>query len=321
MKILNNSEEINKSIRIVLEKKSDNRIIAVAYVGNNAISYLPNPRDIKLYCSTDIPGTNPSSLRTLKNNGVKIHAVKNLHSKIYWSKSGGAVICSANLSNNGLSVHGNHEVGVLLPKDSFDVQSYVSMLQSTEINYSDIDQLEKKYNLYMLKNKRAASKGKVKLQRFQDWEEKSGAKWKLYAWSEEGKLPRDVESELTARHPTRNYYDFMQTSLTNAYGIGGWVLNVKEVWKSSKLIKITDLSWLVPEIKIKSLQKNSIEYPFYWIQMSKTLPANKPFDICAKGFKRAFEKSYIELTNREEDIILKNNKPSKKFINLLHKYI
>ncbi|RZB34650.1 MAG: hypothetical protein SRB1_00418 [Desulfobacteraceae bacterium Eth-SRB1] len=320
MKILNNSEEIKKSIHEVLNKNSD-RIIAVAYVGDNAIDYLPNPKNINLYCSTSIPGANPSSLRKLKKEGVEIYEVKKLHSKIYWSKSGGVVICSANLSNNGLSKYGNHEIGVLLPKDSFDVQSYVSNLNSTQINYSDIDQLDKKYNLYTLKNKQTSKNRKAKSQRFQEWDEESGSKWKIYPWSEVGDLPRDVKSELNIKQPEAGYYDFMQTEKSNAYEIGEWVLNIKEVWEKDQLIKIEELSWLVPEIRIKSQQKNSNEYPFYWIQLNKNIPINQPFDIYAKGFKKAFKMSYIELTNKNEAVTLKNNKYSKNFIKLLREYI
>ena len=321
MKILHNTDELRETINLIMNDNSGKRIIIVAYVGNDAVSYIPKAKNIDLYCSTSIPGTNPSGLRQLKKAGVNLYEVKKLHSKIYWSQNSGVVIGSANLSNNGLSKNGNHEVGVFLPKNNFKIQEYISKLESKKITYQRIHELEKKYNLYILKNKNISKKTKEKIQKFQEWDSKTGFQWKIYPWSEEGDLPKDVKGELKNTHLVEhNNYDFMQTTSKNEYDIGGWVLNAREVWKGDELIKIKDLSWFIPEILIKSGQKNSEEYPYYWIKINENTPSNQPFELKDKEFKKAFEKSYIELTNSKEKIFIKKNQPSSRFLKLVLKY-
>lgn len=317
MKILKNSVEIAEAIRKILSNRSDERIVAVAYVGDNALSYLPDPESIRLYCSTEIPGTNPSSLRTLKTHGVLISEVSRLHSKLYWSKVGGVVICSANLSNNGLSGDGNHEVGVYLPSGHFDVPAYLSELESHPIDFSDIEKLEKKYNLYRLKNRERNRTGKAKTQDFFRWNSDAGPKWKIYPWTENGDLPRDVKSQLTNKYPGVREYDFMQSAAKNSYEIGGWVLSVKENWRADKLTSVSDLYWFIPEMRIESKQKSSKNYPYYWIMLHDKTPSPKPFNVRTDRFRRLFSDSYLELTSSEKDVTSRNNDPSEAFIALL----
>lgn len=320
MKILSSSNELKAAIQSLLLDDLEKRIIAVAYVGDNAISYLPSPKGIDLYCSVNIPGTNPNSLRTLKKNGVNVYEVKDLHSKIYWSESFGVIIGSANLSNNGLSENGNHEVGVLLPKGSFDVKKYVSTLESTEVDYARLNELEKIYNTYMLKNKRKPMNKNKKTPSFWEWNDLIDSEWRVYPWTIEGRLPKDVETKLKYTHSESEDYDFMQTESSKAYDIGGWVLNVKEIWKGDELIGAKELSWCVPELRIKSLQKNSQNLPFCWIQIGQHISAHEPFNLRDKKFQRAFESAYIELTNSDQKTTLKNNKPSQNFLRLLKTY-
>lgn len=83
MQVLNGSPQIAKAIKKLLNNAGE-RIIAVAYVGDSAINYLPNPERLLIYCSTEIPGTNPYSLRILK-----MLVWSCLKSKIYTPKSTG----------------------------------------------------------------------------------------------------------------------------------------------------------------------------------------------------------------------------------------
>jgi hypothetical protein len=313
MKILTNSKEIAHAIADVLRDKSGKRIVAVAYVGVQAIKYLPNPKGISLFCSTEIPGTNPSSLRELKDAGVLIHEVENLHAKVYWGSSTGAVIGSANLSNNGLSENGNHELAILLPSGTFDMENYLETFEPKIIEYSYINRLEKQYNLYMLRNKQPR-KGRSKAKSFRLWSEESGPSWKLYAWNEEGSLPKDVIKQFNDLQPGESAYDFMQSSTQNAYDIGGWVLSFRENWKGNNLESLSDFNWFIPQVRIKSNQKNSSNYPFYWIQLHRQLPSSTPFDLSESDFKKAFESTYIELVQQHEKTSTPSGKPRKKFL-------
>ena len=109
--------------------------------------------------------------------------------------------------------------------------------------------------------------------------------------------------------------------MDNSYELGGWVLSGKEVWDGDILKTIKDLYWFIPEVKVESHQKNSQEYPYYWIQIHKNLPATTPFDIKSKEFKKAFIKSYKEFTNKELDTLEKDNSLSRELLNLIFERI
>lgn len=313
MEVLPSSRLIAEEIRRILDDEGE-RIITVAYIGNNALDYLPNPDKLVIYCSTDIPGTNPFSLRELKNAGVVLREVSNLHSKVYWSASNGVVIGSANLSNNGLSESGNHEVSVSLPSKSFDMKAYVKGLHSTPIHFKKIETLEKKYNLYVSKNKIRTAGVVRKRTSYFDWHNTKGPAWRIYVWSEEGDLPRDVKSTLNGDHPGLEYYDFMHTQKDGAYELGGFVLNVKENWIGNELKSVSDYSWFIPEIKIRSVQRNASNFPYYWISLSGNNPHHVPFNVKQKAFQKSFNECYMDYAKRGKSVVNSKNIANSRFL-------
>jgi hypothetical protein len=313
MQILSTSGQIAEKVNRILGGDAE-RIIAVAYIGDNALDYLPNPEKLVVYCSTAIPGTNPFSLRELKNAGVELYEVRKLHSKVYWSSSNGVVIGSANLSNNGLSENGNHEVSVLLQPGSFDMRAYVKGLQSIPIDFKRIEALEKKYNLYILKNKIRRIGAAKRSAGFTEWHGNHGPAWRIYVWNEEGDLPRDVKSVLRSGHPEFDFYDFMQTERDGAYDLGGFVLNVRENWKGDELMSVSDYSWFIPEVKIMSGQKNASKLPYYWISLAGGNVHHVPFDIEQKNFQDAFNKCYVDYVKRSKPVMNSKNIPNSKFL-------
>jgi len=312
VKILRKSHKIAEMIRKIFSDESDERIIAVAYVGANAISYLPNPRNIKIYCSTAIPGTNPISLRELKKNGVDIRKIDKLHSKLYWSKSHGVVICSANLSDNGLSKKGNHEAGVYLPPDSFDVDNYVNSFRSDPINFSDINALEREYNLYMLRNR--TTQGVCKPPDFLDWNEETGPAWKIFLWTEEADLPKDVSVQLAREHPEveEENTNYIVSAASDSYQEGGWVLEFKARYNDGRLQSVRKFDWFIPEVRIMSQQPYDDDYPHYWINLHNTTLPSQPFVINRK-FINSFKKTFVEMINDCETVTT----PSSEFIKRL----
>ncbi|MBL6985372.1 MAG: phospholipase D family protein [Candidatus Thioglobus sp.] len=307
MEVLSSSRRIADEISRILGDEGE-RIITVAYIGDNALDYLPNPDNLVIYCSTDIPGTNPFSLRELKNAGVVLCEVSNLHSKVYWSASNGVVIGSANLSNNGLSASGNHEVSVSLPSKSFDMKTYVKGLRSTPIDFKRIESLENKYNLYVSKNKIKRTGVVRKKNSYLEWSNTHGPKWRIYVWTEEGDIPRDVKSTLNGEHPGSEYYDFMHTQKDGAYKLGGFVLNVKENWIGDELESVSEYSWFIPEIKIMSEQRNASEFPYYWISLNGNDPHHVPFNVKQKAFQKAFAECYMDCAKRGKSVVNSKNK-------------
>lgn len=199
------------------------------------------------------------------------------------------------------------------------MNSYINGLHSTPITYKQLDILEKKYNLYVLRNK--IKKRTVKKQKigFVDWYEQNGATWRLYPWSEEGNLPRDVKTSLDSDHPTTNRYDFIQSSDPNEYELGGLVLCVKENWIDEKLDSVSDYYWFISEILIKSEQKNASELPYYWITINKSNPHHIPFNVNDKKFSDSFNKCYLEYTQSSKALVTKFNVPNKHFLKKVYK--
>lgn len=321
--ILGNSQEIQNAVRTMFDRETGRRVVFVAYVGADAVTYLPRSSGIEVYCSVAIPGTNPSSLRELRNKGVLLKRVDSLHSKVYWSEHNGVVITSANLSHNGLSGQGNYEVGVFLPSHEFDANAYEASLEVQDLTNSDIDALEREYNLYRLKNrdKKAARKNPGKhtsrVPTFIEWSKETGADWKLWGWVEEADLPRDVKTEFTGQYP-ESYYDFIQTESADTFQFGDWVLSFKENYHKNELRNLSDFYWFIPEFRFHSKQKNQAENPYSWVSRSEELPRNMPIPFEISGtFEETFSEVYVEFFQSGRKIYLSKARPSNSFISAL----
>src|SRR5664279_4777421 len=129
MEILTEPEQIRFAIRKLLSDTKDERILAVAFVGADALSLLPAHKGITVYCWPQPGGTNPAGIDALVAAGAQVHFVERLHSKIYWSQAHGALIGSANLTANALGEGGLREAVVRLPAGLFDIRPFIQSLK------------------------------------------------------------------------------------------------------------------------------------------------------------------------------------------------
>lgn len=107
---------IRDAIRKVLNAKHGRRVAMVAYVGADARGFLPDDLGgLRLYCWPQACVTNPWELVELQSRQVEVRLVDRLHMKLYWSELGGAVLGSANLTDNALGDNKLKEVAVHLP--------------------------------------------------------------------------------------------------------------------------------------------------------------------------------------------------------------
>src|SRR5882762_3177429 len=111
-KVLYTSGAIYKQIQGLFGKPTpkDRRVVMVAYVGADALKFLPNPKGIRVICSP-VLGTSHVALEELKKRGATVEASDRLHMKVYWSERNGCVMASANLSRNALGMKGLNEAG------------------------------------------------------------------------------------------------------------------------------------------------------------------------------------------------------------------
>src|SRR5256885_600119 len=114
MKTLTSAAQVRRAISEVLHPSRSRRTAAVAFVGADAMKFIPSPKGLILYCWPKAGGTNPHAIEELLAAGAQIRFVDRLHMKFYWSPDGGAVIGSANLTDNALGENGLLELGVQL---------------------------------------------------------------------------------------------------------------------------------------------------------------------------------------------------------------
>jgi len=116
------------AIEHVLAPRRGRRVIAVAFVGADALRFLPSPEGIEIYCWPKAGGTNPHAIEQLQQAGAIVYFVERLHMKIYASDGGGTVLGSANLTNNALGESGLLECGVYIDNGVIDISQVLKNL-------------------------------------------------------------------------------------------------------------------------------------------------------------------------------------------------
>jgi hypothetical protein len=165
----------------------------VAYVGADAQEYLPSPAGVELICWDKEGSTDPDAIRVLRNLHVKVSFAKNLHMKVFWAENRGVIIGSANLSHNGLSDNGLHEIAVLLPADSVNIKRLRAEVNVVPVTPERLRNLDLRTLKYRSRNsgKTAYPPVKVKSGRkrqvptFAQWYESEDQKfWRIFPYGE-----------------------------------------------------------------------------------------------------------------------------------------
>lgn len=144
--LLYSSAEIHSRIKRLLGQPSagDQRVALVAYIGGDGERYLPHPKGLRLICNPSAGGTDPDTLRQLIKRGAKVEISDNLHMKVYWSRSRGCIITSANASSSALGRSGLKEAGIWLPAGKVNIQRLIQYAHPRPVKESDLRQLDKK---------------------------------------------------------------------------------------------------------------------------------------------------------------------------------
>lgn len=95
------------------------RVVITAYVGSDPVPLLGDVNGMEVYCSPSPTGTSADGVWALIAKGAKVYFSKALHMKVYSVEGRGALIGSANLSDNGLR-GGLTEVLVAVPAAPID---------------------------------------------------------------------------------------------------------------------------------------------------------------------------------------------------------
>ena len=141
---LKNSVEIKEKLQFLF-KSNCRKVAIVAFVGSNAVEYIPNKDNLTIYCWPHPGATSPNAIRQLQQKGVKVFFSDNMHKKIYWAHGRGTIIASANLTDNALSGEVLQESGVYISSNDFDIDKEISNLKNIRLaEHDEIEQLERK---------------------------------------------------------------------------------------------------------------------------------------------------------------------------------
>ncbi len=297
MKILTRAASIRSAIRELLSDPEGERIIAVAYVGADALSFLPAPKGLAIYCWPQAGGTNPYGVEALIRAGCNVHFVDRLHAKVYWSRTRGALIGSANLTANALGEQAHHEVAVLLPRGAFGIHAFLDSLR-VEPNFdAALRRLHEAHVRFLQRNPiRKSSGSSTPLPSLRDWFVAGDrrAEWCLGWYEENDNPPRDAVRALQEETGSPKFADFLGCARRSDLTAGIFALSFRARIVASGT-KLTKFNWWVPEIPSRTNVKAWQAYPYLWFAC-KRIPhgARPPFDAQDGRFQAALQEAINE---------------------------
>lgn len=110
-------DDLTKAIREITRPATDELYLIVAYWGDGGLDLIglskEQRRPIRILCDVNSGSCNPAEISRLRRRkDIALRHQKNLHAKVYFSKSA-AVVCSANASTNGHGVDRVKQAGLL----------------------------------------------------------------------------------------------------------------------------------------------------------------------------------------------------------------
>ena len=179
--LLYSSREIHSRIKDLFGEPNarDRRVALVAYIGTDALDYLPHPKRLRVICNPSAGGTDPNALRQLQSAGAEVQISDRLHMKVYWSRQRGCVLTSANASSNALGRDSLKEAGIWLPPGKVDVDRLIRYAKPKELTAGDLRRLDRDSKHTLLFPKTGAQKHAVAPD-FREWySARYPSDWKL----------------------------------------------------------------------------------------------------------------------------------------------
>lgn len=316
MKIYTRSEAIRRAVRELLSVPGDERVIAVAYVGRDAASYLLAPGGISLYCWPQAGGTNPYAVEDLVSRGVQVHFAPRLHAKVYWSRANGALIGSANLTRNALGEDGLQEVVVWVPARQFDIKKFVHSLEIEPDFDAALRRLHSAHLKFMQRAPfRAESLPSATAPTFAEWMDSgNGAAWRFGWYDDPATAPKDALRQLEEATGTTKHATFLAVERASTLRDDCFTLSCR-VRKERRTYSISRPYWWLPETCVSTDDKRWADNPHLWFARRKIPPGTRPpFDAQERRFVRALTLAARELTDDEWN---RSVRPTKVFLKRL----
>lgn len=317
MTILYSSSEIHAGIKHLFGQPNarERRVALVAYVGGDGESYLPHPEGLHLICSPSPGGTDPDTLRRLLKRGARVEFANGLHMKVYWSRSRGCIITSANASSNALGVSSLKEAGVFLPPGVVKIDQLIKYAHAKPIQPSDLRRLDRLAGEHTKNMGRRDSSKKQPLD-FLDWySSRHRSEWKIVASDELVTGNPKATKEQTLSEYGRKDPNKWVAVKRGRIRPNDWLLSYATTDAGAKFAE-----WLYADFVVKGDLKErrfyDRNYPYYVVQVnSPTRYPLPPFKI-TPAFRSALNKA-LEQYLPKRDMDAKSNVVSVRFLDLI----
>ena len=326
MKVLTKSADIRSAIRVLLADSNDIRIVVAAFVGKDALSFLPSPAGLVVYCWPKAGGSNPHGIDLLRDADVRVHFVDRLHAKIYWSKARGTIIGSANLTANALGDEGLSEAVVQLPAGQFDINRFVNALSVIPDFDAALERLRVEHVRFLMRNPlkfRGRSKDDTSVvKNFDGWARGSsaGQDWRLGWYDDSADPPKDTIARYEEITNTRKYADYLGVKRKDDLKEGVPTLTFSVKSNRSMQVRVAGFRWWYPEVPTITTVRSWRDYPHVWFAKRLVpLRATVPFNCKELRFRKAIADSINELGGMSW-LIGASRKPSKRFLSLLRRH-
>jgi len=304
---LENSGEIRSSL-LDLFSSSKQKYAVVAFIGKNAIEYLPsNINNTTVVCWPKAGGTNPEGIRRLINVGVTVKFCDYLHSKIFWCESKGLIVSSSNLSDNALGDSGLIEFAVRINDPNYDFYSKVLNpineklrdVSDEELNKLDIEnnQFNRHNNIKLSDN--------LKLKNYSEWyKSKHRQNWKIIWYSEPSEADEIMKSEV--------FEKFSVTKWKNDNDVSPDIFSEGDI---AFQFRMNEDVGTIPRANGRWLYVDMVTTNNKIIQVSELENISLPFAIDS-NFNKAFKKAFSEL--KWDQIHNKKQFTKNKFLDLIY---
>jgi hypothetical protein len=315
MKILASSAAIRREISKLMTPGTNRRVAITAFVGDGARAFIRSPKAVEITCWPKAGGTNPLELRRLQRAGAHIRFVDRLHMKVYWAARRGVIITSANLSTNALGAGDLKEFGVLLPPDSFPIDSLMTSLKSRPFNKKDMERLEREHRKLKARQRQY---GKVERVSYQEWFElPARPEWKLGWWDTPGAPARQAKEIARADFNERSPHNFI-VCRKHDYQETDWVLSFRLSEK-----RASSPRWVYVDFTVKISRNEGVysnEYPCQAVQVLTPRHYPQPPFAITKNFRAALREATITFGIKRLQQLQSTRAP-KDFLALIRKKI
>jgi hypothetical protein len=245
-------------------------------------------------------GTNPHGIQDLLDSGCLVSFVDRLHAKVYWSLRRGALIGSANLSNNALGDSGLREYMIRLPAGTIDLREFVRTLRPLDDFDAVLRQLHRDHNRFQQRfpTRKPSALRRKRMPTFAEWlrHGAAAAEWRLGWYEGDAVAPRDAVKALADETGSRSHVRFLGVKRRNELGDGIATLGVRVREERSGRLRLSAFDWWFPELFCKTTAASWKGYPYIWFARRLRFPGCRPpFEARQERFKLALTAALNEI--------------------------